>query len=374
MATNFDSVAVVAGQDATAVQYNNLRKDVIQNAGDYEDSGGAASAYTLAIDAAITAYAAGQVFKFKANHANTGAATLNVNGIGAKTIKKNRGADDLIEGDIISGQIAIVIYDGTNLQLLSPSGPGQTRFAATFGENIDGTATVPLAVHISDGTGGRTSGSIYKGDSNDTTNAAGYFDGFVNTNVISGNSGQVISEGIVGGFAGLTVRRMYYLSTTAGGITLTNTGIPVGEAISATEILIKKEQSRLRVAWQEANGLSGSNTTLTFNLPFRPRYVILKGALATQLGVGTNAAHLGFEAEYDGSAFTGYGARQLNGAASPDTIVEISDDATIAVTDASGGSTTTLSAPTINANSFTVNIAEVGGGSGYGHVGIIAIR
>ena len=129
----------------------------------------------------------------------------------------------------------------------------------------------------------------------------------------------------------------------------------------------------MRVAWQEANGLSGSNTTLTFNLPFKPRHVILQGALYAQKGVVTNAATLGFRAEYDGSALTGYGARQLNGAASPDTIVEISDDATIAVTDASAGSTTTLDTPTISANSFSVRIAEAGGGSGYGHVGIIAI-
>lgn len=74
--------------------------------------------YAITPSPAITAYAAGQVFTFKAGTANTGAATLNVNGLGAKTIKKNVSAD-VNTGDILANQIVLVEYDGTNMQLLS---------------------------------------------------------------------------------------------------------------------------------------------------------------------------------------------------------------------------------------------------------------
>ena len=60
----------------------------------------------------------GMFVSFKANTANTGAATLNVNELGAKTIKKNHD-QDLATGDIESGQKVLVQYDGTNFQMLS---------------------------------------------------------------------------------------------------------------------------------------------------------------------------------------------------------------------------------------------------------------
>jgi hypothetical protein len=74
--------------------------------------------YAITPSPAITAYAAGQMFRFKANTANTGACTLNVNGLGAKTIKKDV-STDLATGDILANQIVTVVYDGTNMQLVS---------------------------------------------------------------------------------------------------------------------------------------------------------------------------------------------------------------------------------------------------------------
>lgn len=74
--------------------------------------------YAITLDPAISAYAAGQEFVFKANTANTGAASLDVNGVGAVTIKKNTD-QDLATGDIEAGSIVKVVYDGTNFQLIS---------------------------------------------------------------------------------------------------------------------------------------------------------------------------------------------------------------------------------------------------------------
>lgn len=83
---------------------------------------------TLTVLAQITAYAAGQQFTFKAAATNTGSATLNVNSIGAKTIKKKDIATGTIAvleaGDLISGGMYTVRYDGTDMQLISTDGGG----------------------------------------------------------------------------------------------------------------------------------------------------------------------------------------------------------------------------------------------------------
>lgn len=87
-------------------------------------TGGAANAYTVTSPTgfAFTAYAAGMTLSFKANHTNTGAATLNVDGLGAKAIKKGV-STALAAGDIVINTIITLVYDGTNFQLKSqPAG------------------------------------------------------------------------------------------------------------------------------------------------------------------------------------------------------------------------------------------------------------
>ena len=67
----------------------------------------------------MTAYAAGQTFRFIAAGANaTTGVTININGIGAKNITKN-GTTALAIGDIVSGSIVEVTYDGTEFQISS---------------------------------------------------------------------------------------------------------------------------------------------------------------------------------------------------------------------------------------------------------------
>lgn len=84
----------------------------------YAADAGSSDAYAITLSPAPSAYAAGQEFRFKANTANTGAATLNVNSLGAKTIKKLND-QDLADNDIEVGQIVTVVYDGTNFQMQS---------------------------------------------------------------------------------------------------------------------------------------------------------------------------------------------------------------------------------------------------------------
>lgn len=72
--------------------------------------------YTCTMAIAPADYTVGRFFLIKFTNANTGAATLNVNSLGAKSIKKN-GSTALAAGDIAAGQILLLGYDGTNFQL-----------------------------------------------------------------------------------------------------------------------------------------------------------------------------------------------------------------------------------------------------------------
>lgn len=98
--------------------------------GQLQDGSGAYGTVTgtdtivLTLTPGIPAYAAGQVFRFVAAGANTGAATLNVSTLGAKAITKN-GATALAAGDIPSGAVVEVIYDGTQFQLVGNPGTFQ---------------------------------------------------------------------------------------------------------------------------------------------------------------------------------------------------------------------------------------------------------
>ena len=81
--------------------------------------GGTADVITLSPSPAITAYAAGQTFKFIASGANTTNVTVNVSGLGAKAITKN-GTTALAADDIPSGMMVEITYDGTRFILESP--------------------------------------------------------------------------------------------------------------------------------------------------------------------------------------------------------------------------------------------------------------
>lgn len=85
---------------------------------DYAVATGSANAYAITLSPALDAYISGMPIIFQANHENTGTATLNVNTLGAKTLKKY-GGRNLSAGDIKNGQIIVCCYDGTYLQIVS---------------------------------------------------------------------------------------------------------------------------------------------------------------------------------------------------------------------------------------------------------------
>lgn len=76
-------------------------------------SGGAANVQTLTPSPALSSYTTGIGLGFVAGFTNTGATTVNVSGLGAKSLKTQRG-DDLPASGIVSGRVYNIIYDGTN--------------------------------------------------------------------------------------------------------------------------------------------------------------------------------------------------------------------------------------------------------------------
>lgn len=84
---------------------------------DYATTTGSANAYVLTLSPALESYVQGMPILFKANFANTGAATLNINSLGAIPLKT--AGQDLIPGQISTGLIVTAAYDGTNFQILS---------------------------------------------------------------------------------------------------------------------------------------------------------------------------------------------------------------------------------------------------------------
>lgn len=83
--------------------------------------GGTANAITLTPTTTPT-LATGLIVKFTATASNTTATTLNVASTGTKDIRKGANRDALVAGDIISGAIYSVYYDGTYYVLLPSDG------------------------------------------------------------------------------------------------------------------------------------------------------------------------------------------------------------------------------------------------------------
>lgn len=114
-----------------------------------------ADTITATAPLSMTAYVAGQEFSFVSAGANTGAVTLNINSIGAKDVTK-RGTTALDAGDIPSGAVVVVQYDGTRFQLTGPA-PAPTALPAAS-ETVAGV--VELATNAEAQTGTDTTRAI----------------------------------------------------------------------------------------------------------------------------------------------------------------------------------------------------------------------
>jgi hypothetical protein len=104
--------------------------------------GGTADVITLSPSPAITSYTAGQTFRFIASGANTTNVTVNVSALGAKAITKN-GTTALVAGDIPSGMMVEITYDGTRF-ILGTIGAASALSTASGG-SVGGDVTIAVS-------------------------------------------------------------------------------------------------------------------------------------------------------------------------------------------------------------------------------------
>jgi hypothetical protein len=167
-----------------------------------------ADTITATASPTLAAYAAGQMFYFVAAGDNTTSVTLNIDALGAKAVTRD-GSTALVAADIKSGEVIVVVYDGTRFQVVSQlNSAGDARFAnvsiasslyvggvSTFVGNAGFSANVSIASALSVGgvaaitgattiggnltlSGGTASGVVYlNGSKVATSGSALVFDG-----------------------------------------------------------------------------------------------------------------------------------------------------------------------------------------------------
>lgn len=93
-------------------------------------------------------YVNGEIYTFKANFTNTGAATININSLGAKSIYKqtDSGPAALTGGEIVSGQYYQIAYNGTQMLILNKADvPAQT---ITLSGDVTGSGTTAITTAL----------------------------------------------------------------------------------------------------------------------------------------------------------------------------------------------------------------------------------
>jgi len=199
---------------------------------------------TATVSPSLTAYASGQMFAFVAANTNTGAVTINISSLGAKSITKN-GNTALAAGDINANYLFVIVYDGTQFQVVGVSATTFTNLTISgvltlSGAGIQLLSTGTGAWKMPVGTTGqRPAGAFGEIRANSTTGNPEWYDpstsqwqqftqpaGYtVNYLVVAGGGGggssnAAVSSGGGGGAGGLLASSITLSSGTAYTITV----------------------------------------------------------------------------------------------------------------------------------------------------------
>lgn len=112
----------------------------------FAEDTGVTNGLVVSYTPALTAYANGVILFVRVKNGNTGAVTLDVDGLGAIPVRKN-GASELAAGDIVGGQVIAAAYFGGVFNLVASSsiagsegGSSQTNFTGLTRYNPDAVA------------------------------------------------------------------------------------------------------------------------------------------------------------------------------------------------------------------------------------------
>jgi microcystin-dependent protein len=151
-----DNLTVVRGQDGTtAIGYSagdrieirpcNATWNAMFQEGVKGTSSSGTNTYTATLSPVPTAYNTSQVYPVVFTNANTSSApTLNLNSLGAKTIKLPGGAT-VQAGDIPAGYLAFLQYDGADFIFLNPPSASGAQVTGASGTDTYTATLVPAA-------------------------------------------------------------------------------------------------------------------------------------------------------------------------------------------------------------------------------------
>lgn len=125
----------------TPLRVGNMFRALIDNKKNDDDcykSSGSSNVYTISIHTGVVNFNNDFGFMWKVNGGNTGAVTLNPNGLGAKSVRKNFN-QTLVTGDLTTGQIYPVVYDVEAgwFQIMLPGSGGGGGGATNFTDLSD---------------------------------------------------------------------------------------------------------------------------------------------------------------------------------------------------------------------------------------------
>ena len=164
-------------------------------------SAGGPTAFTLTTAIPLAAYATNAPIIVKFNAASTGSPTMNVSGLGVLNLKQINSAGAKVAASFATGQIAQVIYDGTDLIVMLQTASG--RYLRTIVVTANGTYTksADAVSGIVEGVGGG-GGSAANATGGGGGGAGGYFRKYIaalNASYVVGIGAGGLSSGGNGG-------------------------------------------------------------------------------------------------------------------------------------------------------------------------------
>lgn len=270
-------------------------------------AGGTANGILITANSAFTTYANGRVVAFKAASDNTGAVTLNVNGVGSKAIRKFNSSGDvaLVAGDIKANGIYVTRYN-TSLnggagawQLLNA--PGVSTSAANTWSGVQTFTGFPLTLqNTSIADGGKVmffdvhrDFSIYRRGATDATAALSI------ESDVSGNPVQI-------GFMGtpIAVFNTDLSVSIPGGALDVSGGISAAGNISTTSGGINSDQAFRSTSTSWLAGTSAAGTML-----FRPNGT---GSTSGQMSLASDGTVTATSFSGAGGSLTGLNAGNVS--------------------------------------------------------------
>lgn len=250
--------------DYAEAKADNLRLDFTTHTVDYVQHPGyglatGVNAKSITLSPAFKEYLDGVGVVFKNLEANTGPATLNVNGLGAKSILKANGSAPAA-GSLKAGIIYTVRYNGTVFILQGEGGEGTAVAgdirAGKTAETSAGTVTGNLPV--------QTGGTVTPTTSVQTK-AAGIYDTPITVSAVNAPANKILSDTIIAGVQG---------------------GVPVKGAYTDADLYVTNSDGKLYVGIPQGayqtNGGSGY-----------PEILIPQARVANAIGIAAGDLRLG---------------------------------------------------------------------------------